>query len=241
MSKKPLVMITGASSGIGKETAFAFSKAGHPLLLIARRVELIEAFGLPDTLAVAGDVRDREAMLAAIAAGEKAFGPVDCLVNNAGIAPLAKLDEQDPEEWRALIDINCIGVLNCMHSVMPGMKERRHGTIINMSSIAGRKSYPFHDVYCGTKFFVHAVTEGARRSMAPYNVRVIAVSPGLTETDIPSTMLNKAAREFWLEGKEKVGGGIAASDVADTVLFAYQMPQNVILQELTITPTRQEY
>ena len=77
--------------------------------------------------------------------------------------------------------------------------------------------------------------------MAPHNVRVVAVSPGLTETDIPGTMLNQAAREFWLEGKEKVGGGIAASDVANTILFAYQMPQNVILQELTITPTRQEY
>ena len=152
MSKKPLVMITGASSGIGKETAIAFSRAGYPLLLIARRVEMIEAFGLPDTVAVAGDVRDREGILAAITKGENAFGPVDCLVNNAGIAPLAKLDEQDPEEWRALIDINCIGVLNCMHSVMPSMKQRKHGTIVNISSIAGRKSYPYHDVYCGTKF-----------------------------------------------------------------------------------------
>jgi NADP-dependent 3-hydroxy acid dehydrogenase YdfG len=240
MAKKPLVMITGASSGIGKASALAFARAGHPLLLLARRVELLRELKLADSVCVAADVRDREAVIAAIAEGEAAHGPVDCLVNNAGIAPLAKIEDQDPEEWRDLIDINCTGVLNCMHSLMPAMKARRHGTIINISSIAGRKSYPFHDVYCGTKFFVHAVTEGARRNMAPYDVRVIAVSPGLTETDISSTMLNKEAHDFWVGGKNAVGG-ISADAVADTILFAYQMPQNVILQELTITPTRQEY
>lgn len=165
---------------------------------------------------------------------------MDCLVNNAGIARLAKLEDQDPEEWRDLIDINCLGVLNCMHAVMPAMKARRHGTIINISSIAGRKSYPNHDVYCGTKFFVHAVSEGARRNMAPYDVRVIVVSPGLTESEIEKTMLNQAARRAWSAGRDAVGA-IAAEDVANTILFAYQMPQNVTLQELTVTPTRQEY
>ncbi|MDQ0475396.1 SDR family oxidoreductase [Labrys wisconsinensis] len=241
MTGKPLVMITGASAGIGKATAQAFSKAGHPLLLLARRVELLRDLDLPDAVCVAVDVRDRTAVEAAIAEGEAAHGPVDCQVNNAGIAPLAKLEDQDPAEWREVIDINCVGVLNGMHAVMPAMKARRRGTIVNISSIAGRKSYPYHDVYCGTKFFVHAISEGARRNMAPYDVRVIVVSPGLTETDIPGTMLNEEARAFWLSGKEKVGGGIAAEDVANTILFAYQMPQNVLLQELTITPTRQDY
>lgn len=240
MAKKPLVMITGAGSGIGKATALAFAKAGHPLLLVARRLEPLQDLGLADSVCVSADVRDREAVVAAIAQGEAAHGPVDCLVNNAGIAALSKLDEQNPDEWRDLIDINCIGVLNCMHSLMPGMKERRHGTIINISSIAGRKSYPYHDVYGGTKFFVHGITEGARRSMAPHDVRVIVVSPGLTESDIVGTMHNDAARDFWQAGKDHVGS-IAPEAVADTVLFAYQMPQNVILQELTITPTRQEY
>jgi NADP-dependent 3-hydroxy acid dehydrogenase YdfG len=240
MAKKPLVMITGAGTGIGKATAQAFAKAGYPLLLMARRQAPLEDLGLPDSVCLSVDVRDREAVVEAIRTGEAAHGPVDCLVNNAGIAALSKLDEQDPSEWRELIDINCIGVLNCMHSLMPAMKERRHGTIINISSIAGRKSYPYHDVYGGTKFFVHAITEGARRSMAPHDVRVIAVSPGLTESDIVGTMHNDDAREFWQAGKDQIGS-ISPEAVADTVLFAYQMPQNVILQELTITPTRQEY
>ena len=240
MVHKPLVMITGAGSGIGKATALAFGQAGYKLLLLGRRVEPLRALGLANALCISADVRDREAMAAAIGEGEAKYGPVDCLVNNAGIARLARLEDQDPEEWRDLIDINCVGVLNCMHAVMPAMQARRHGTIINISSIAGRKSYPSHDVYCGTKFFVHAISEGARRNMAPHDVRVIVVSPGLTESEIDKTMLNEAAREFWSKGKKAVGA-IAAADVANTILFAYQMPQNVILQELTITPTRQEY
>ena len=240
MAKKPFVMITGASSSIGKATALALPGVGYPLLLLARRVELLREFGFTDSVCVAANVREREVVIKAIAEGEAAHGPVDCLVNNAGIAPLPRLEDQDPEEWRDVIDINCIGVIKCTHSLMPAMKERRHGTTINISSIAGRRSYPYHDVYCGTKFFVHAVTEGARRNMAPFDGRVIAVSPGLTETDISGTMLNKAAHDFWVSGKNSVGG-ISANDVANTILFAYQMPQNVILHELTITPTRQEH
>lgn len=240
MGGKSLVMITGAGSGIGKATAQAFAQAGYPLLLTGRRIEPLRNLGLADAVCAAADVRERDAVIAAIAEAEAKYGPVDCLVNNAGIAPLAKLEDQDPAEWRDLIDINCVGVLNCMHAVMPAMKARRHGTIVNISSIAGRKSYPSHDVYCGTKYFVHAVSEGARRNMAPFDVRVIIVSPGLTDTDIPSTMKNKAAKEFWEKGRDAVGP-ITSEDVAATILFAYQMPQNVILQELTITPTRQEY
>ena len=240
MVEKPLVMITGAGSGIGKATAVAFAQAGYPLLLLGRRIDPLRELGLAKSVCISADVRDRDAMIAAIAEGEAKHGPVDCLVNNAGIARLARLEDQDPAEWRDLIDINCTGVLNCMHAVMPAMQARRHGTIINISSIAGRKSYPSHDVYCGTKFFVHAVSEGARRNMAPYDVRVIVVSPGLTESEIDKTMLNEAAREFWSTGKNAIGA-IAAEDVANTVLFAYQMPQNVTLQELTVAPTRQEY
>ncbi len=239
--QKPLVMITGASAGIGQETARVFSAAGHPLLLIARRAELIDAMGLPDALAVAADVRDRAALAAAIAAGEARFGPVDCLVNNAGISRLARLDEQDPEEWRDLIDINCIGVLNGMHAVAPGMKARRRGTIINLSSIAGRKVYPHHDVYGGTKHFVHAVSEGMRQTMSAYDVRVMVVSPGVTKSEIDKTITHRNAYEFWNKGREAMDGGIDANDVARTMLFAYQLPQNVNLQEMTITHTRQEF
>ncbi len=241
MAKKPLVMITGASAGIGQEAARVFSAAGYPLLLIARRSALIDEMGLPDTLAVEADVRDHCALAAAIEQGERRFGAVDCLINNAGISRLARLDEQDPEQWRDLIDINCIGVLNGMHAVAPGMKARRRGTIINLSSIAGRKVYPHHDVYGGTKHFVHAVTEGMRQTMSAYDVRVMVISPGVTKSEIDKTITHRNAYDFWNAGREAMDGGIDANDVARTMLFAYELPQNVILQEMTITHTRQEF
>lgn len=241
MANKPLVFITGASAGIGQETARVFSEAGYPLLLVARRVELIEAMGLPDTVAIEADVRDYAAMQAAVSRGETLFGPVDCLINNAGISRLARLDEQEPEQWRDLIDVNCIGVLNGMHVVAEGMKTRRHGTIINVSSIAGRKVYSHHDVYGGTKHFVHAVTEGLRQTMSAHNVRVMAISPGITKSDIDKTINHRNAFEFWAKGRDAMDGGIDAGDVARTMLFAYQLPQSVTLQEMTITHTAQEF
>lgn len=238
---KALVVLTGAGSGIGAATARAFAAAGYPLLLLARRRERLEALGITGALCRAVDVRDRAAVAAAVAEAERLHGPVDGLINNAGIAPLARIEDQDPDDWRDLLDINCLGVMNCMHVVMPGMKVRRHGTIINVSSIAGRKSYPYHDAYGASKAYVHALTEAARRSMASYDVRVIVVSPGLTRSEIESTMLNKEARDVWAERGAAIGGGIDADQVARTMLFAYQMPQDVILQEVVITPTRQEY
>lgn len=241
MSQKPLVMITGASAGIGQQTARVFSDAGHPLLLVARRTAPIDEMDLPNALAVAVDVRDYAGLASAVAQGEAKFGPVDCQINNAGIARLARLDEQEPEEWRDLIDINCVGVLNGMHAVAHGMKARRRGTIINVSSIAGRKVYPHHDVYGGTKHFVHAVSEGMRQTMSPYEVRVMVISPGSTETDIGATITHKDAFDFWSTGRDAMGGGIDPQHVARTMLFAYQLPQSVNLQEVTITPTRQEF
>lgn len=241
MAEKPLVFITGASAGIGKETARVFSEAGHPLLLVARRAGLIEAMGLPNTLAVEADVRDYASMQAALRQGEERFGPVDCLINNAGISRLARLDEQAPDQWRDLLDINCIGVLNGMHVVAEGMKARRHGTIISLSSIAGRKVYPHHDVYGGTKHFVHAVSEGLRQTLSAHNVRVMVVSPGVTKSEIDKTITHQSAYEFWSKGRDAMKGGIDARDVARTMLFAYQLPQTTNLQEMTITHTAQEF
>ncbi|MCB8883442.1 SDR family oxidoreductase [Acidisoma cellulosilytica] len=238
---KPLVFITGASAGIGQATARVFSAAGYPLLLVARRLDLIEAMGLPNTVAVAADVRDYDAMVAALKQGEDAFGPVDCLINNAGIARLARLDEQDPAEWRDLIDVNCIGVLNGMHAVAGGMKARRHGTIINVSSIAGRKVYPHHDVYGGTKHFVHAVSEGMRQTMSAHDVRVMVISPGVTKSDIASSITDRNAYEFWSKGRDAMDGGIDAEIVGRTMLFAYELPQSVTMHEMTITPTTQTF
>lgn len=238
---KPLVVITGASSGIGEAAAKAFSRAGHPLLLLARRLDRMEALGLPDTLCRKVDVRDRETIAAAISEAEEQYGPTDCLFNNAGIARLADIGTQRPEEWDESIDINAKGVMNALHPVMAGMKERRHGTIVMMSSIAGRKVYPDHTVYCGTKFFVHAVSESIRGYLAPHDVRVIVISPGIIDTEVLDHVTDPTTLKNYKDNKVRIGGGIPADHVADMILFAYQMPQNVLIQEMVVTPTRQEY
>ena len=238
---KPLVVVTGASSGIGEATARAFSAAGHPLLLLARRLERMEALGLPDAMCRAVDVRDRAGIAGAVAEAEAAYGPVDCLFNNAGVARLADVVEQDPAEWDESIDVNAKGVMNALHAVMKGMKARRRGTIFMMSSIAGRKVYPDHTVYCGTKFFVHAVAESIRGQLAPHDVRVVVLSPGIIETEVLDHVTDPNTLRAYRENKVRIGGGIDARHVADMTLFAYAMPQNVLIQEMVVTPTRQEY
>jgi NADP-dependent 3-hydroxy acid dehydrogenase YdfG len=238
---KPLVAITGASSGIGEATAKAFSAAGHPLLLLARRLDRMEALGLPDALCRNVDVRDRGAIAGAIVEAEEKYGPVDCLFNNAGIARLADIGSQNPDEWDETIDINAKGIMNALYPVMSGMKARRHGTLVMMSSIAGRKVYPDHTVYCGTKFFVHAVSESIRGYLAPFDVRVIVISPGIIETEVLDHVTDPTTLKNYKDNKARIGGGISAKHVADLILFAYQMPQNVLIQEIVVTPTRQEY
>jgi NADP-dependent 3-hydroxy acid dehydrogenase YdfG len=239
--EKPLVVITGASSGIGAATAQVFSKAGHPLLLLARRIDRMKAIGLPNAICRQVDVRNRKAVAEAVAEAESKYGPTDCLFNNAGIARLADVTRQDPAEWDESIAINVNGVMNGVHAVMSGMIARRRGTIINMSSIAGRKVYPDHTVYCGTKYFVHGMSDSLRAHLAPYDVRVIVISPGVIETEVLDHVTDHTTLANYRANKVHMGGGISADHVADSILFAYQMPQNVLIQEICITPTRQEH
>lgn len=241
MSDKPLVAVTGASSGIGEATARAFSAAGHPVLLMARRIDRMEALNLPKSVIRQVDVRDREAIAAAVRDAEAEYGPTDMMFANAGIARLADIGRQPPEEWDEMIDINTKGVMNTIHAVMSGMMKRRQGTLVMMSSIAGRKVYPDHTVYCGTKFFVHAISESLREYLSAHDVRVLVVSPGVIETEVLSGVLDEQTLAAYKENKVKMGGGIGAEIVADLILSAYQLPQRALVQEICMTPTRQAY
>ncbi len=241
MADKPLIAITGASSGIGEAVARAFSAAGHPLLLIARRLDRLEALGLQNAVLRKADVRDRASLTEAVEDAEAKFGPVDMMFANAGIARLGDIGRQPPEEWDEMIDINTKGVMNSVHAVMNGMIERKCGTLVMMSSIAGRKVYTDHTVYCGTKFFVHAVSESLREYLAPHDVRVIVVSPGIIDTEVLDHVKDEATLAGYRANKEAIGGGISADVVAGMILDAYQLPQRAIVQEIVITPTRQKY
>ena len=241
MTDKPLVAVTGASSGIGEATAQAFSAAGHPVLMMARRMDRLEAMNLPDSMCRKVDVRDRAAIAAAVADAEATYGPVDMMFANAGIARLADIGRQDPAEWDEMIDINIKGVMNTVHAVMSGMIERKRGTLVMMSSIAGRKVYPDHTVYCGTKFFVHAISESLREYLSVHDVRVLVVSPGVIETEVLNSVTDEQTLKNYKANKVKMGGGIGANIVADLILDAYQLPQKALVQEICLTPTRQSY
>ncbi|HBH7870491.1 SDR family oxidoreductase [Vibrio parahaemolyticus] len=237
---KKLVVITGASSGIGEAIARRFSEEGHPLLLVARRVERLEALNLPNTLCEKVDVTDQASLITAIEKAEAQFGPADVLVNNAGVMLLGQIDTQDAAEWKRMFDVNVLGLLNGMHSVLAPMKARNSGTIINISSIAGKKTFPNHAAYCGTKFAVHAISENVREEVAASNVRVTTIAPGAVETELLSHTTSQDIKDGYDAWKVDMGGVLAADDVARAVMFAYQQPQNVCIREIALAPTKQQ-
>ena len=154
--------------------------------MLARRKDRLLELDLPDTICEKVDITNIDAIREAVQKAEDKFGPVDCLINNAGIMLLGLVWEQDPSEWQRMVDINVVGLLNGIHVVLKDMIDRQKGTIINISSIAGRKTYPNHAVYCGTKFAVHAMSENIREEVADKNVRVITIAPGPVETELLS-------------------------------------------------------
>ncbi|HCG7066167.1 oxidoreductase [Vibrio parahaemolyticus] len=237
---KKLVVITGASSGIGEAIARRFSEEGHPLLLVARRVERLEALNLPNTLCEKVDVTDQASLITAIEKAEAQFGPADVLVNNAGVMLLGQIDTQDAAEWKRMFDVNVLGLLNGMHSVLASMKARNSGTIINISSIAGKKTFPDHAAYCGTKFAAHAISENVREEVAASNVRVTTIAPGAVETELLSHTTSQDIKDGYDAWKVDMGGVLAADDVARAVMFAYQQPQNVCIREIALAPTKQQ-
>lgn len=238
--KKPLIAITGASSGIGYELAKLCAEQGHPLLLMARRVSPMLELGIKDSICCSLDVRDRKAIDEAVKRAEAEFGPIDMMVANAGLARLANVLRQDPGEWDEMIDINIRGVLNTLNSVMKQMVERKTGSLVIIGSVAGAKSYPDHTVYGATKAFVRSLAASLRETLAESSVRVIHLSPGITETDVLNGVTDEKTLAAYQRSVKWIGGGLQASLVARQVYMAYSMPQDVTLQEISLAPTRQK-
>lgn len=237
---KKLVVITGASSGIGKATAIKLSKEGYPLLLLARRLEKLEALNLPNTMCRPVDVTDLSTFQDAIKEAEAKYGKADGLINNAGVMLLGGASQQDPAEWKKMLDVNVMGVLNGIHVVLADMIARNEGTIVNVSSIAGRKTFPDHAAYCGTKFAVHAITENIRQEVSSHNVRMIIVAPGVVETELLSHTTSDAIIDGYNEWKAGIGGGLQPEDIANAISYAYNQPQKVCIREIVIAATGQD-
>ncbi|WP_430596616.1 SDR family oxidoreductase [Enterococcus sp. DIV0175] len=240
---KPLIVITGASSGFGAEIAKLFNKENYPLLLLGRRTEKIYSLPLDfdQVLVDSVDVTDEQAFKASIAAAEEKFGKTDLLVNNAGVMLLGNVQSQSPSEWKTMMDTNVLGVLNGMQAVLADMVERKHGTIINMSSLAGRKTFVNHAAYVASKFGVHGLSETIREEVSKDNVRVSLVAPGAAETELLTHVTDTGALSDYQAWKETMGGiTLDPVHVAEVVKFIYDMPQEVNIREIDIAATRQD-
>lgn len=238
---KKLVVITGASSGIGMETAKKFSENGYPTLLISRRKEIMEKLNLKNSISVSADVRNLEEIKNAVKIAEEKYGKTDLLINCAGVMLLGNIDKQSYEEWKNMIDVNVNGILTTTNVILPDMIKRNEGTIINISSIAGRKTFTNHGIYCGSKFAVHAITESIREEVADKNVRIIVIAPGVVETNLLSHTTDENIKSDYIEWKKSIGNGLNASDVVNCIEFAYNMPQDICVREIVIAKTKQVY
>ncbi|MGI0507086.1 SDR family oxidoreductase [Burkholderia sp. ZZQ-2] len=241
-----VVVITGASSGLGEATARLLAERGAGLVLGARRLDRLEKLAADITaaggeaIAVATNVAKRADVENLIKAAQDKFGRVDVLVNNAGIMPMAAMSKLKVDEWDQMIDVNIKGVLYGITAALPGMRANRSGHIINLSSVAGlRVSTGVGTVYSATKFAVKAISEGLRAEVCPEGIRVTTLYPGAVASELVngSTDADAAAgMKAFYEANE-----IPADSVARAVAYAIEQPEDVSINEITLRPTRQEF
>ncbi len=230
-----LVMVTGASSGIGKALALAFAREGNPLLLISRNIRPMVELAQHAVVWRQADVADHAAIATAVAAAEALYGPVECLVNSAGTADAREFGEVEPEAYKREIDTNLVGVLNCTKAVLGGMAARKSGTIINISSVSDRKTAPVALAYTAGKYAVRAFSESLREAQSRNGVRVINIAPGYVRTNIHLGM-----RITFDEYRAALGNPdfMTAEQLAEIVLFCWKQPQSICIRDLVVAPTR---
>lgn len=239
--KKKTILITGATSGIGKATAELFAERGERLILCGRRQERLEQLKAKfkgEIHLLNFDVRNRKAVFDAIDSLPKAWKQIDILINNAGNAHgLDTVDSADLDDWDAMIDGNVKGLMYVTKAILPQMVERKEGQIINLGSIAGIEVYPKGNVYCASKFAVDAFTQGLRIDLNPHNIRVCAVHPGLVETEF--SMVRFKGDEQRSEGVYNTLDALQAQDVANAIAYMVDVPPHVTVADLTLLPTDQ--
>ena len=239
--KKKTILITGATSGIGKATAELFGERGDRLILCGRRQERLEQLKVKfkgEIHLLNFDVRNRKAVFDAIDSLPKAWKQIDILINNAGNAHgLDTVDTADLDDWDAMIDGNVKGLMYVTKAILPQMVERKDGQIINLGSIAGIEVYPKGNVYCASKFAVDAFTRGLRIDLNPYKIRVCAVHPGLVETEF--SMVRFKGDEQRSEAVYNSLDALQAEDVANAIVYMVDAPPHVTVADLTLLPTDQ--
>ncbi len=237
-----VVVITGASSGLGEAAARRLAQNGARLVLGARRFERLQALArelsLTDEAIVKTDVTQYEQVRNLVDRAVKSHGRVDAIINNAGLMPQSLLERLKVDEWDRMIDVNIKGVLYGIAAVLPHMKIQKSGHIINVSSVAGQKVSPGGTVYSATKHAVRVISEGLRQEVKPYNIRTTIISPGAVATELPNTITDP---EVAARVRKVYEIAISADSFASMVVFAMSQPEDVDVNEILFRPTRQEY
>ncbi len=238
-----MVVITGASSGLGEAAARLLSAEGASVVLGARRVDRLKS--LVDklnrnggkALAVATDVTNREQVKRLVDSAVQKFGRIDVMINNAGIMPRAPLERLTIDDGDRTIDVNIKGVLYGVAAALPRMKQQKSGQMIFVSSVAGHKIGPDFAVYAATKHAVRALAEGFRQEVKPYNIRTTIISPGAVDTELPDSVTEPDVADKIRQYYSEIA--IPAESFARAVAFAMNQPDDVDVNEILFRPTRQ--
>jgi NADP-dependent 3-hydroxy acid dehydrogenase YdfG len=237
-----VVVITGASSGLGEATARRLAQDGAKLVLGARRIERLQALatelGLGDDAVLRTDVTKASEVQALVDQTIKLHGRIDVIINNAGLMPSSMLEKLQISEWDQMIDVNIKGVLYGIAAALPYMKSQKSGHIINVASVAGHKVGPGGVVYAATKHAVRAISEGLRQEVKPYNIRTTVISPGAVTTELIDAITDPDMAAGMKQVYERA---IPASSFASTVAFAMSQPEDVDINEILFRPTSQAY
>jgi NADP-dependent 3-hydroxy acid dehydrogenase YdfG len=235
-----VVVITGASSGLGEAAARALAAGGAKLVLGARRLERLHALvaELGGGIAVQTDVSKREQVQALVDQAVEAHGRIDVIINNAGLMPLSPLTRGKVDDWDRMIDVNIKGVLYGIAAALPYMKAQKSGHVINVSSVAGHKVRPGNTVYAATKHAVRVISEGLRQEVKAYNIRSTIISPGAVATELPDSVTEADVAE---NVRKVYESAISADSFARTVIFAMSQPEDVDINEILFRPTAQEF
>jgi len=242
--KDKIVVVTGASSGLGEATARLLSAQGATVVLGARRADRLQALAKEietrggRALALETDVTRREQVKALVDAAVQKYGRIDVMINNAGLMPQAPLEQLKVDEWDRMIDVNLKGVTYGIAAALPHMQRQKSGHFVNVSSVAGHRVGPGFAVYSATKFAVRALSEGLRQEVKPYNIRTTVISPGAVATELPNTVSDPAAAERLRGFYADVA--VPAESFARAVAFALSQPPEVDINEILYRPTRQE-
>ncbi|MEU5826688.1 SDR family oxidoreductase [Micromonospora tulbaghiae] len=232
-----VVLVTGASSGIGEATALRLAAEGHVVVAGARRRERLAALAeRHDDIRVRRlDVTDRDDVAAFVGSAVDEFGRVDVLVNNAGLMPLSRLDALLVDEWDRMIDVNVRGLLHGIAAVLPVFQRQDGGHLVTVASVGAHEVVPTAAVYSATKFAAWAITEGLRLEADP-SLRVTTITPGVVESELAESITDPVAREAMREYRRNA---ISPDAVARAISYAVDQPADVDVNEIIIRPTRQ--